>query len=342
MKDKFEKSKIFECILFLILFLCLFSIFTHVLERKSMEGPWNYYVKIRGFKNEPKNSIEVLGFGSSHMYCTLNPLVLWEAEKISSYVLATQNQPVIASYHYMLEALKTQNPKIVILEAYKLIDHNEYPPEAVAHDAIDPLPWSKNKIDLINSIVAPKERKYYYFNILKYHSRWQEVNESDLDFFSNNLNDLFHGYVYLNDQNAIEKPTSSYNSEEREQFSQVNQKALQKIVSLSKEKNFKLIFLISPYSKFEVNSKIINELYYFAKQNNISVLDMNKEYESIGFDSTLDFYDDSHLNVNGARKASIYIGKYLKENFGVWSEQSEYSDKWNEDVATFHKIIIDN
>ena len=83
---------------FLILVLALVFAAWQVFDRKLA---CRYTEKINGFFNEPAESMDVICYGSSRMYCTVDPLVLHAQTGLRSYVLATQQQPLAATYYYM-------------------------------------------------------------------------------------------------------------------------------------------------------------------------------------------------------------------------------------------------
>ncbi len=150
-----------------------------VLERKTLTGAWNYTTKVSGYFNTEPNSIDVVGFGSSHMYCSVNPTVM-EPYNVNAYVLATQQQPVKASYYYMLEALKTQQPKAFIFEAYMVNNSSDDISDAIIADATDPLPLSGNKLKMIHSLTKNKKSQLsYYLTLFRYSGRWKEVTNLD-------------------------------------------------------------------------------------------------------------------------------------------------------------------
>ena len=109
-------KRIVGIIAFLLIFACLFSFADRILSRKETEGWWNVTSKIDGFYNSPENEYDVMFFGSSNAYCSFNPLVLWEKTGVKSYVFATQQQPVWATYHYMVDALKTQDLDLAVVD----------------------------------------------------------------------------------------------------------------------------------------------------------------------------------------------------------------------------------
>ena len=67
------------------------------------------------------NSIDVLALGSSHSFVDINPSVLYREYGIAGFDLGGSRQPFWNSYYYLKEALKTQKPEVIILEAYAAV-----------------------------------------------------------------------------------------------------------------------------------------------------------------------------------------------------------------------------
>ena len=112
--------------LFLAVFSLIFIRVSEILEHKSLAEPWNMTLKVEGFYNEPKNSMDLLFFGSSHMYCSIDPVMLQEETGLTSYVFATQQQPLWITCHYMKEALKYQRPEKIFLEVHMVSYQEKY------------------------------------------------------------------------------------------------------------------------------------------------------------------------------------------------------------------------
>lgn len=91
-------------ILFLVLFVVLLRFATYVLRDKS--GAEYIY----NFRDEPKNSIDVILLGSSHMYRTIQPMELWNDYGIASYNLGSSEQSLPLSYYLLKEAIRKQKP----------------------------------------------------------------------------------------------------------------------------------------------------------------------------------------------------------------------------------------
>lgn len=314
MKKTFTLIKI---LIFFIIFGTVFFRTSDILARKtSMGPPWNLGIKVRGFKNLEKNSVDILVLGSSHAYCSFVPTVIWEENKINSYVFATQQQSLKISYFYLMEALKTQNPKVVVVETLKFETDEKYVKEGILRDAIDFLPNSFNKFRLINNSVRPKERITYYFNILKYHNRWKELKLSDFDNSYKKLVDPMRGYVYLNkkyinniDIEEIKLNKEKYKNSKYDLYKE-NIEYLDKIIKLSESKGFHLILLHAPMAMTEKDYLVQNSVEKYAKSKGIEYIDVNTE---IKFDNNNDFYDFAHLNIFGAIKLTKYFSNYIKK-----------------------------
>ena len=95
---------------------------TYVLTPKNEYGICsmvNYY-------QQPKDSIDVLVIGTSMGYAGINTNVLWEEFGIASYILCSAEQPFWISYYTLQEALKTQHPKVILLDAKPAMYNLDY------------------------------------------------------------------------------------------------------------------------------------------------------------------------------------------------------------------------
>lgn len=322
-------SKPMRMIIFISIGVLIFALTSHILERKTYNGYFNYMAKLNEFYALPQDSLEYICVGSSHAYCSVNPLEVWNNSGIKGFVLATQQQPLRASYHYIKEAFKTQSPKIVVLEGYmaKTADTED----AILYDAIDPLATSFNKFDMINSLVEPSKRDAYYFNVLKYHSRWKEVINKN--FFSELVpkTDMNKGYIPLTKQYKLENQIPDYASAQATPIAEENIRALDDILQLVKENDAELILMIAPYEADKM-AGIFKSLYQWADENNVRVIDYSLELEKMNINPDTDYYDATHLNVNGAKKLSKEFASFLsKQNL-----KSSYDDaSWKADYEEY-------
>ena len=332
MKNRSKKAV--KIVAFTLCAVILFSFVSTIFERKTYTGAWNYMAKVNEFYSMEDNTLDYIGVGSSHMYCTLNPLEVWKKSGAAGFILATQQQPLRASYHYIKEAFKTQSPKYVILEGY-MICAEENHDSAVLYDAIDPLKPSFNKIQMINSLVPYEQRPNYYFNILKYHSRWSSITADEVNSIFDKHVDTYKGFVAIQSSFSGNNLIPDYENTKDIQLSEYNKDILNDIYELTKTHNAELILMFGPYdsNSTELTEKIKAEIKW-ANQKGIPVLDYAQLLNTIGINAEQDYYDAGHLDVSGAAKVSSHFADYLLEK-GIGKNVSIDTEKWLTDYNAY-------
>ncbi len=71
---------------------------------------------VNGFYKLEEDSLDVLFLGASQMFCGVNAQKLTEEYGISSYDFGASAQSLNITDYYLREALKTQKPKLVMVE----------------------------------------------------------------------------------------------------------------------------------------------------------------------------------------------------------------------------------
>lgn len=95
------------------------------------------------FYHLEKDTVDVLVIGSSHAYVNYNNGTLWDEYGIASYDLGSSVQPMWNSYYYLKEALKTQDPELIVLEGYGLSFDIEYSDDSKIIKNTYGMKWSK-------------------------------------------------------------------------------------------------------------------------------------------------------------------------------------------------------
>ena len=307
-----EKIKIAVRVLaFFAVFCICFAALSRVFVRKTLYGPWNATVKYNAFRNLEEDSLDVIVFGSSHAYCSFVPKVLQDEYGIRAYVLATSEQPVAASYYFMLDALKTQNPKVIVLETYMVNNSGETPTDVAIYRATEQMPFSLNKLRMISALTDGKEDKVpFYLDLFEYHNRWDELTGDDFFHDVSEDRDEESGYVRLDGAvevcpNEIADPTAAST------IDPTDAEYLDKIIRLADERGIRLVFAYTPYLVDVKGSADLNATVAFAQSRGVPFADGYADFEKIGLNTATDFYDASHTNSSGAEKFT----RYFAENF---------------------------
>lgn len=316
-------KQILSVLLFAALVLALLFLCDRIFLRKSLLGAWDMTNKIGGFYNEPEDEFEVMFFGSSHAYAAFSPLELWHETGIKSYVFATQQQPMWATYHYILEALKTQSPRLIVLEVQMMIQTEPYAEPSVVHSYLDDLPMSLNKLSLIRVSGEGADRLEYLLPLIRYHDRWSELSSYDFT-LRRTLHDPYKGYVMLRNTGFIptlpDPPAFS---------SPVQEKSLAyltSILDLCAERGIDVWLVETPSNPDAEHAAIFLSLADILAEKGISFDDFNSIYASIPLDLATDFYDQHHLNAQGAIRFTDYFASILTERYPALSADPEDSE----------------
>lgn len=340
---KESSVKLQRAMIFLLCTALLLTFLTAFCKRKTYSGAWNYMSKLNEFYAMENDTLDYICVGSSHMYCSINPLEVWDQTGAAGFVLATQQQPLMASYHYIREAFKTQSPKIVFVEAW-MGSAGELHDSAVLYDALDPLKFSLNKLQMIHNLVPKGERKAYYFSLIKYHSRFLGMSLREMAIFAKSLfitpMDTYKGFAPLDGDCEASNLLPDYDAVEAAQLSQYNLDSLHNMKELIEANGAQMVLLFAPYGTQDAGLvSTMKGMQQWARENGVEVLDYAIMLDTLSIDPQEDYYDGGHLDVSGAAKLSRHFARWLAEK-GITNTPGVDTAKWQTDLdaylAEFH------
>lgn len=283
---------------------------------------------------------EVLFVGDCEVYENFSTIELWNDYGITSYIRGSSQQLIWQSYYLLEEMLKKETPKVVVFNVLSL-KYNVPQNEAYNRMTIDGMKWSKSKIDMINASMMEDEAFLdYVFPILRYHSRWSELNDDDIDHvFKKDL--VTHSGYYMR---VDVKPQGDFPSPPVLEDYTLGSNAmgyLQKMADLCKEKNVDLLLIKAPTEYPHWYEEWDEQVVLFAKNNNLTYINYIPLQEEIGLDMSVDTYDGGlHLNTAGAEKMAKYFGAYLLENYDLTDYRSneDYASVWAKKVQFYNDM----
>ena len=302
---------VLRTLLFLLLLASTFYVVDKTLQFKYDDG----ITPIEDFYVYPKDSIDVLLLGSSHMGVNIDTTILCNDYGIASYKMWGDTQPIWISYHHLVEALKTQHPKVVVLEALGLSHGIDYSGYTNSVKNTMGLRWSLNKVQAILASYEPEDYESAFFPLAQYHSRYAELNEKDFSYYF-----WDHPYSEHNtrDWNIICPMDAPSTTQEKLPIGEKQLKYFKKIQYLCKKNQIPLLVLTSPYTAPEDERARLNSANEYLEQEGIPNLDCLTNYEAYGFDFSTDFGDNAgHLNSTGCAKLTAILGQYLKDNYDL-------------------------
>lgn len=341
-------------VLTVAILISLYQIFTP----KWIAGSSPLSVQIRGFYDEPKDSIDVLVLGSCNVYNAINPLVLWDEYGVTSYVMGSSDQKLVTSYYYLQEALEYQNPKVVVLEALFLTYGTDEPNEAYNRRAADYLRIGENKLNLIKTFISEEqawkksgepesdlvfEYGSYLFPFLRYHTRWTSLEPDDFTFWEKDGAHATKGGVPVFVNVSEEKQASYYNTYMRPmgKVARIREESkiyFEKIKELCDQRGISLMVIKSPSA------------YYWDYAQHQAVADYMQELEVpfIDYNLTLDvevtdFYDEdtARMNAIGMQKVTRQFVKDFMQRFDLESrkEDPQIAQRWDAAIAEYNEWI---
>lgn len=340
------RKELIKLILFLSGLVLIIGRLTTILTLKEYEVGPNVNVLINknmlcekqdGFYSLEDNSLDVVFLGSSNIHCNVNPNVIWNDYGITSYDYTCDQQELGTTLYYLKQVFETQSPKVVVIDVMSngdcdVIDTTQ------AHFAFDHMKNDKYRIQAIWNRTK-EARMELYFPIIAYHGRWKDLTANDYKYKKNNHNILNGSFIYMveNEMEAPEIPDDI-------SISQLPEKTifwLDSIIKLCEENDCKCVFIKTPYALYyEEWFSYYNAVDDYCKSKNVTFLNLNKYTEEIGLDFSCDYADWGHMNWNGQKKLSLYLGEFLANNFDIEDKRGDVKyEQWDEDYKLMREYV---
>lgn len=300
--------------------------------------------RFAGFYSEKRNSIDVMYFGASTVGSSFIPAYIWGNYGFTSYPLSSNSQRTVAYKYLIDEALKYQDPSLVVVEMRTFVGDNDEMAldEGHVRETVDNMKYSWNRIKTINAVADHfDDKENYYFDIMKYHSNMgMLLQKNEWKKFNYSTPDPLKGYVVRNVVESYRhKKQPVFDEEAKVAIDVAQEEILKDLLEYLKANDLKALFVVTPRD---------NENDYLAKMNyagdivrayGFDYLDMNYYYQEMGFDFSKDMNDGAHTNIWGAVKCSDLLGSYIKDNYNIRTEyDSDTVNKWNGAYSYFNDL----
>lgn len=292
--------------------------------------------------------IDVLILGSSQTFAGIQPICLYEEFGITSFNWGNSVQSPIVAYAKLRDAKSRHDIKLVILAATQLfsdyeVDNTKVEPSI--RKAIDSMRWSRYKASAVLDIAKRSKQQSvisYMFPFLRYHSRILEIDEKSFEFsyFREPLPPITMGAYAKESIVELEYPEDWMKKENGLKSASEDSVVLfNKIVNYCKNNNIEIL-LVRTASCSGWSYEFTNTVSNYSASKGIHFIDCNTPdlANEIGIDPKTDFYDPGHLNIGGAWKTSLYLGKYIQDKFNLNDWRTENNILWEEAVNGFYKM----
>lgn len=325
------------------------------------------YYKIRNdFINIEEETMDVIILGSCHSYTSINPMRFWYNAGITAYNYALPSSLIPTTYLQLKEALEIQSPKIVFIETWGINSDGTYIKTQELYNYFIELtshfPYGEDKKKVVDDFFdaelnpmitelglteeeLKKDRDAIMLPFLRYKNRILDGGISEIDFNEDyeytekELSEVQFAYentTRIKQKGFLENPFVSdilpkdfkpIVTNEIGEISKMNLKYIDAMIELCNEKNVDIVFYTAPYSMKEQEVERFNALSAYLNDREVGYLYLPK---LIDFDYQNDFFDPTHVNVQGATKQTDYILNYLKKNYHLPDKRNLELSDWPE------------
>ncbi len=285
---------------------------------------------------------DVIFIGDCEVYENISPIRLYEQYGITSYIRGSAQQLIWQSYYLMEETFRYETPKVMVFNVLSMM-YDKPQNEAYNRMTLDSMRWSTSKIKSINASMTDEEREKdaflsYVFPILRYHTRWKELEKADFTYYFNKRQISHNGYYMRVDVNPVKReptvrPLADYS------FSENCWEYLDKMRELCEENGTEFVLFKAPSIYPTWYDEWDKQIVDYANKHNLKYINALAKMEEIGIDMQTDTYDEGlHLNLAGAEKMSDYLGEIFVSEYELPDRRSEKAvDKaWQERIKYYY------
>lgn len=293
------------------------------------------------YYQEKNKEFDVVFIGDCEVYENFSPVTLWEEYGINSYIRGSAEQYIWQSYYMLEDTLNYDTPQVVVFNVQSL-QFNESQSEAYNRMTLEGMKWSSAKVKSILASMKEDEKFLdYVFPILRYHTRWSELTADDFKYMFSGKKVTHNGYYMRVDVKPAENvPVGRMLSDYS--FGDNAWKYLDKMVELCEQKGITLILIkapsLYPYWYDEWDAQIKD----YAEEKELLYINFLQLIDEIGIDYNTDTYDAGlHMNLSGAEKLSVYLGRILSEELNVPDRRNEddISRIWEQKIIDYESEI---
>jgi len=336
---------VLRCVAFLLILAVTLSTVNGILLPKYyyFNAYWPSSTTFNQFYEMRENSIDVLFLGSSVAMNAFSPMEIYKEYGIRSFNLGSEQQSPFLSYFWLKEALRSQLPEIVVMDARFCYNYRPHTvintEEGLTRKSLDQMRLSPVKIQAIHELCSMdsshSELSYYLPNI-RYHDRWKQLEK--IDFYRGEYRySKLMGFCMGTDINP--DPYATFDPQDGlaqpEGLHALGMEYLDRMAVLCKEKGIKMILV--NIAGNEMDDGINNAYTTFAQKHGIDYYNFceTEQYHAVG----ARFPEESifrHMPLRGGIKMSQYMGMLLTEKYGIESVQDS---QWEDNLSFYENVL---
>lgn len=348
------KKKYTKRILGIALFIAVITGICYVSQLLFANDGSSESVLLQGFYLEEPDSLDIVVMGASEImndYCAPE---MYREHGYTSYPYCFAVNSVPLWKYELTEIERTQHPQVLVIELNGAL----YEEDSMIHseDCVrllgDNLPISGNGIRFAREMAQhPLES---IFPVIKYHYRWTELRDDSVRdrmlMYRNGylrlrgaMTPLYHTEFDADNILPADDTTAPLNAD--------GEAELREFLEACKESEIPhIVFAEFPHiignEKGYTRHQRFNQAAEIIRGEGFDVIDFTKEIDKIGLEYYEDFFDTHHMVATGQRKLSSYLGKTIKEKYGIQprTQTEKNRAKWEDSaelILKFYKCYED-
>lgn len=288
---------------------------------------------------QEENTVDVLVLGTSLAYAGVNTNVLWAEYGIAAYNLCSAEQPFWISYYYLEEALKTQQPRLILLDAKPSTYTNDYSHRGRTIMSTSGIASPMNRLKAIQASVPEEDFWGFALGFPQLHSSYQEVTAKHFVYPPDNGGRGRHwkGYIESTATEQHSRPSLVWTDTPKPMNAR-EEEYLRRIIELVQQKGIDLMCIGIPNPDYASDHMYYNSLWAVAEEYGVPYTNYNDPKLRYGLIYSSCFSDWQHLNVKGSVIFSRKLGEDLCKAYDLPDHRKDEryqswelsSDQWYE------------
>jgi hypothetical protein len=298
---------------------------------------------VEGFYGQQEDTVDMVAVGNSHVYRYWQSAFAWKENGIATTAWSTSDMPCGAVKNVITEILKTQNPKLLLLDATVFNNTNDNPSNKI-YLLTGNMKYSYNYYGMIHNFckfadVSKTDSLAYYLPVVQFHSRWCELSSADFEQTQTSYLNSCYQEDFLT--TTFEDGEHIY-TEETRKISTGSEAALKDLLEYLQEQDVQVLFYVAPVLRGNKYLERANYIGSIIEEYGFDFVDFNdaEYFDEFGFDINTDFQDNNHTNIKGSYKFTKYLSNYLIENYGFEDHRNDSAyASWNDEAEAYYDIV---
>lgn len=299
-------------------------------------------LRIQGFYQEAENTIDVALIGASDVFTGYSPAYAYKLYGFTSYNYAIDANYTGLFKNQIKEILAHQRIKCLVIETTGCSNSTTKEEKEVSLATMrkwtDAMPFSQNKVDTINQF-ADSDKLSYYLPFLMYHGQLSNFTDT-----YKRISQKVRGFSYLKGITSTNKKAPCENMKDIskesgiEKLSIGDEEVFADLLDYCDTLDCRVVFVRFPHRVVDDSElhalKVQNYIEKLVKERGYDFINFDKMFSDLNLSPNDDFYGDSHMNVNGQKKMTSYLGKLLSDKYKISKTEltKENQKRWNTSV----------